>query len=94
MADWKNLDTLNSFQELKKVKRVDLAKEMSGDNGAARVKNYSVPMAAGLAFNYASKEVDDDILDKLVALAEETQLKEKYEQEIFNAKRFFISVEN
>ena len=83
MADWKNLDTMNSFQELKKVKRVDLVKEMSGDNGAARVKNYSVPMAAGLAFNYASKEVDDDILDKLVALAEETQLKEKYE-ELYN----------
>ena len=83
MADWKNLDTMNSFQELSKVEKVDLVKAMTGENGAARVKNYSVPMAAGLAFNYASKEVDDTILDKLVALAKETQLVEKYE-ELYN----------
>ncbi len=28
---------------------------MSGENGAERVKNYSVPMAEGLTYNYAAK---------------------------------------
>ena len=49
MVTWNNLDTLASYQELSKVERVDLAEAMSGENGAERVKKYSIPMAAGLA---------------------------------------------
>ena len=79
MVNWKNLDTLASYGELKKVSRVNLAEVMSGDNGASRVKNYSVPMAAGLNFNYAAKEVDDNVLNALDALAKEAQLSEKFE---------------
>ncbi len=79
MVNWKNLDTLASYGELKKVSRVNLAEVMSGDNGASRVKNYSVPMAAGLNFNYAAKEVDDNVLNALNALAKEAQLSEKFE---------------
>lgn len=79
MISWKNLDTLASYKELADVKRVDLAKAMSGENGAERVKNYTVPMAAGLAFNYGAKQVDDNVLAALVKLAEEAQLTEKYE---------------
>ena len=48
MLTWSNLDTLASYQELSETKPVELAKEMSGENGAERVKKYSVPMAAGL----------------------------------------------
>ncbi len=79
MVTWKNLDTITAYQELKGVAPVNLAEVMAGENGAARVKKYSVPMAGGLAFNYAAKQVDDEILSVLSKLAEETQLVEKYE---------------
>ena len=78
MVTWNNLDTLASFQDLSKTDRVDLADVMSGENGAERVKKYSVPMAAGLAYNYAAKQVDDNVLEALVKLAEEAQLAEKF----------------
>ena len=57
MVTWKNLDTLASYQELENVDRVNLAEVMSGENGAERVRNYSVPMAAGLTYNYAAKRI-------------------------------------
>ena len=79
MTNWNNLDTLKSYQELKNVKHIDLVEAMSGAKGAERVGKYSVPMAAGLTYNYASKEVDDDVLKALAALADEAQLTEKYQ---------------
>ena len=83
MVTWDNLDTLASFQNLSKTGRIDLKKVMSGENGAERVKNYSIPMAEGLVYNYAAKQVDDDVLEALVKLAEEAQLSEKFE-ELYN----------
>ena len=80
MVTWDNLDTLASFQNLSKTGRIDLKKVMSGENGAERVKNYSIPMAEGLVYNYAAKQVDDDVLEALVKLAEEAQLSEKFEK--------------
>ena len=71
MITWNNLDTLESFKELSNVKKVNLVEAMTGENGAERVKNYSVPMAAGLAYNYAAKQVDDDVLEGLKKLAKE-----------------------
>ena len=79
MVTWKNLDTLASYQELEKVEKVNLAEVMSGENGAERVKNYSIPMGAGLVYNYAAKKVDDNVLAALAKLAEEAQLTEKFE---------------
>ena len=79
MINWKNLDTLKAYQELKDVKHVNLVEVMTGDNGAKRVEKYSVPMAAGLVYNYAAKEVDETVLDALAKLAEEAQLTEKYQ---------------
>ena len=58
MLNWKNLDTLASYQELEKTDRVNLVEVMSGENGADRVKNYSIPMVEGLTYNYAAKAVD------------------------------------
>ena len=78
MITWNNLDTLEAYKELSNVKKVNLAEVMTGENGAERVKNYSVPMAAGLAYNYAAKQVDDDVLEALKKLAKEAQLTEKY----------------
>ena len=83
MVNWNNLDTLASFQALTNVKEVDLKAAMTGESGADRVKRYSVPMAAGMAFNYAAKKVDDDVLEALAKLAEEAQLAEKY-KELYN----------
>ena len=83
MVNWNNLDTLASFQELANVKEVDLKAAMTGESGADRVKKYSVPMAAGMAFNYAAKKVDDDVLEALAKLAKEAQLAEKY-KELYN----------
>ena len=51
MLNWKNLDTLASYEELKKVEPVNVAEAMSGENGADRVKNYSIPMMDGLTYN-------------------------------------------
>ena len=79
MLNWKNLDTLASYQELEKTDRVNLVEVMSGENGADRVKNYSIPMVEGLTYNYAAKAVDDQVLEVLAKLAEEAQLVEKFE---------------
>ena len=79
MITWKNLDTISAYRELQKTAPVNLAEAMAGENGADRVKKYSVPMAAGLSFHYAAKQVDDEILSALAKLAEETQLAEKFE---------------
>ena len=78
MVEWKNLDTLKAYQELKDTERVNLAEVMSGENGAERVKTYSVPMAEGMAYNYAAKAVDGKVLEALAKLAKEAQLTEKF----------------
>ena len=51
---------------------------MSGSEGAKRVTAYTVPMAAGLAYNYAAKQVNETVLNALAELAKEAQLAEKY----------------
>ncbi len=79
MVKWNNLDTLTSYQELFNVKKVNLAEVMSGDKAADRVKTYSIPMAEGLQYNYAAKQVDANVLEALKKLAEEAQLSEKFE---------------
>lgn len=78
MITWNNLDTLTSYKELSDAEKVNLPEVMSGENGAERVKNYSVPMAEGMAFNYAAKQVDDQVLAVLKKLAEEAQLADKF----------------
>ena len=84
MINWKNLDALKTYGELSEVNEVKLADVMSAD----RVKEYSVPMAEGLTYNYAAKQVDDKVLDVLAKLAKEAQLSEKfkalYEGEVVN----------
>ena len=79
MIRWNNLDTLASYEKLQALKgHVDLAEAMAGEKGAARVAEYTVPMACGLSYHYAAKAVDDEVLEALAALAEEAQLTEKY----------------
>ena len=78
MITWKNMDTLASYQELLAAQRVDLTAAMSGENGAERVKKYTVPMGAGLNFNFGARPVDDGILEILAKFAQEAQLTEKF----------------
>ena len=83
MVTWNNLDTLASYQNLFNEGRVNLAEVMTGENGAERVRKYSIPMAAGLAYNFAAKQVDDTVLEALAKLADEAQLAEKF-KELYN----------
>ena len=83
MANWKNFDSLNSYKKLEDCECVELSKVMAGAEGAERVKKYTVPMAAGMHFNFAAKEVNDEILDLLQGLADEAECIGKYE-ELYN----------
>ena len=83
MNEWKNLDEMKAFQQAAGVEKVDLTQVMAGDAGSARVSKYQVPMAAGLKYSYAAKQVDDKILESLCALAKEAQLASKFD-ELYN----------
>ena len=83
MVAWNNLDTVASFAELEKADRVKLSEVLAGEAGAERVKKYSAPMMEGMAFNYASRPVDDAVLEVLAKVAKETQLTEKF-AELYN----------
>ena len=78
MIAWKNLDTLSSFHQLEEDEKVNLAAVMAGESGTQRVKGYSVPMGAGMDFNFGARAVDDAILSDLTAFAKEAQLTEKF----------------
>ena len=78
MIKWINFDKLKAYEALKELKPVELKQLMSGKEGAKRVKTYSVPMAAGLSYNYAAKAVDKEVLSALRKLAKEAKLSEKY----------------
>ena len=79
MIAWNNMDTLASFQALREAEKVDLASAMAGNNGAERVRTYTVPMGAGMDFNFGARPVDDKILSALQRFAEEAQLTQKFE---------------
>ena len=85
MVTWNNMDTLASYKEMQEVARVNLAEVMTGENGAERVKKYSVPMAEGMAFHYGAKQVDDNVLAVLAKFAKEAQLAEKF-QALYNGE--------
>ena len=79
MIKWENLNTLTAYKELQDAEKVDIKAELGSEIGAERVKKYTVLLGAGLEFNYGACPVNDTILDKLSALAQEAQLSEKFE---------------
>ena len=83
MNQWIDLDKLTSWKKIAQNGRVDLKKAMVGEEGLKRVQQYKVPMAAGLTYSYAAKQVDDEILETLCDLAQEAQLASKFE-ELYN----------
>ena len=80
MSNWINLDKREAFKDLCEAPKVCLKEVMAGENGAKRVREYSVPMAEGMAYNFAAKAVDGKILEVLQKLADEAGLIEKYEE--------------
>ena len=84
MATWSNADSLSSWKKLQSLKgMVSVADELSGSGAADRIAKYSIPMGGALTYNFAAKQVNEQILKTLSELAEEQQLVEKY-QELLN----------
>ena len=79
MITWNNLDTLSAFQALKNAESINLPEVMTGANGAERVSKYTIPMAEGFTYNYAAKQVDDNVMSLLIQLANEAQIVDKFE---------------
>ena len=81
MATWSNADSLSSWKKLQSLKgMVSVADELSGSGAADRIAKYSIPMGGALTYNYAAKQVNEQILKTLSELAEEQQLVEKYQE--------------
>ena len=81
MINWENADSLSSWKKLQSLKgMVSVADELSGAGAADRIAKYSVPMGGGLTYNFAAKQVNEQILKTLAELAEEQQLVEKYQE--------------
>jgi len=83
MNQWIDLDKLASWKKTTQTKYVDLTKVMQGEEGLKRVQLYKVPMAAGLTYSFATKQVDNEIMKALCDLAKEAQLASKFE-ELYN----------
>ena len=81
MATWQNADSLSSWKKLQSLKgMVSVADELSGSGAADRIAKYSIPMGGGLTYNYAAKQVNEQIIKTLAELADEQQLVEKYQE--------------
>ena len=81
MINWQNADSLSSWKKLQSLKgMVSVADELAGKGAADRIAKYSVPMGGGLTYNYAAKQVNEQILKTLAELAQEQQLVEKYQE--------------
>ena len=71
---WSNLDKLESFERLKKLEKVKLREVLNGH----RIKAYQCPVSSSLRYNYATKQVNEDILSCLQDLSESQELVAKY----------------
>ena len=75
MINWNNLDSSEAYKKMLSLAgQVRLADVLTAD----RVKKYDAPMASGLVYNYAAKQVNEQILTVLQELSDEQQLIEKY----------------
>ena len=86
MVTWVNADKLASWKKLLSLKgMVSVAEELSCAQAADRIAKYSIPMGGNLTYNYAAKQVNEQILKTFAELAEEQQLVDKY-QELLNGE--------
>ena len=77
MVTWENLDKQESYKKLMSLKGQVILKDVLN---AERVKKCSVPMAGGLTYNYAAKQVNEQILSVLQSLSDEMQTTEKFQE--------------
>ncbi|WP_287282623.1 MULTISPECIES: glucose-6-phosphate isomerase [Treponema] len=76
---WNNLNKLESYKKLQSLKNsVSLASALKGASGVKRVTEFSIPMSAGLTYNYAAKQVNKQIISVFKSLVKEDQLLEKF----------------
>lgn len=75
MINWNNPDSLSTWKKLLSLKGPARLAELLT---AERVRTASVPMAGGLVYNYAAKQVNDAVLTILQEFSIEQQLIEKY----------------
>ena len=79
MITWANADTLSSWKKLLSLKgMVSVKDELSGAGAADRIAKYSIKMGGGLTYNYAAKQVNEQIIKTFTELASEQQLIDKY----------------
>ncbi len=76
--EWNNLDKCKFFNDLKKIKPINLPQVFKSENISERIKNFSVYAGGGLNFNYSAKPVNEEILSALQSLTDEQKLIEKY----------------
>jgi glucose-6-phosphate isomerase len=83
-----DLDQSSGYKKLQGLSEKGKNFNFESALSAERVKKSAVPMAGGLVYNWAAKQVNDEILDALQGLAEEAELAAKYrallEGEVFN----------
>ena len=72
---WNNLDKLDSFEKLKKIEKVKLRNVLE----KTRIREYQCSVSSSLKYNYATKQVDNVILNCLQDLSNEQDLIAKYE---------------
>ncbi|TXT42111.1 MAG: glucose-6-phosphate isomerase, partial [Spirochaetes bacterium] len=72
--EYRNLDLYPEFDTLKALPRVDLASVLT----ETRIKDYSIPLPEGFAFNYAASKVDEWILDSFQKLSDALGLVDRY----------------
>lgn len=77
MANFVNASDLPSWRKMLALKGSAIVK---GALSEERVKKFEVPMAEGLRYNYAAKEVNCDVLAVLESLSKEAELSEKYRE--------------
>ena len=66
MATWSNADSLSSWKKLQSLKgMVSVADELSGSGAADRIAKYSIPMGGALTYNFAAKQVNEEVLSEL-----------------------------
>ena len=80
-VEWCNLNKLESYKKLLSLKEaVSVKTALKGAAGAKRIADFSIPMSSGLAYNYAAKEVNRQILSIFKSLVKEASLFEKFSQ--------------
>lgn len=81
MAEWQNASKYPAWKKMLLQKNiVDIKATLTSDKVAERIKDYDVPMACNLHYNYAAKEVNKEVLDTLTSLAKEAQVMDKFKE--------------